>query len=314
MSQYIHFSEEQKEQAASVDLESFLLERGEKLIASGREKRLASNHSITVRGNEWYDHAVCQGGHAISFVQYHYGVNYQDAMLLLLGDSMGTVYPRASERRPEPPKEFVMPEAHSDMRRVFAYLVKNRQLDRAVVSHFAREKLLFEDAQYHNAVFVGVDENGIPRHAHKRSTNSYGKAFRINIEGSDPRHSFHHIGKNGSLFVFEAPIDMLSYISMNPDQWEDSSYVACCGTTAQPVLALAERMPQLQRVYLCMDNDKAGDLASRRIAELLHEKGILTERVSPELKDWNDDLIAEHNNSLEVNDSCSTFGQTLLAR
>ena len=314
MSQYIHFTEEQKEQAASVDLESFLLHRGERLISSGHEKRLASDHSITVRGNEWYDHAVCQGGHAISFVQYHYGLNYQDAMLLLLGDGVGTVYPRASERKPEPPKAFVMPEAHTDMRRVFAYLVKNRKIDREVVSHFAREKLLFEDAQYHNAVFVGVDENDIPRHAHKRSTNSYGKAFRINIEGSDPRHSFHHIGDNGSLFVFEAPIDMLSYISMNPDQWEESSYVACCGTTAQPVLSLTERIPQLRRVYLCMDNDKAGDLASRRIAELLHEKGILTERVSPELKDWNDDLVAEHKNSLEVDESCSTFGQTLLTQ
>ena len=314
MSQYIHFTEEQKEQAASVDLESFLLHRGERLISSGHEKRLASDHSITVRGNEWYDHAVCQGGYAISFVQYHYGLNYQDAMLLLLGDVVGKVYPRASERKPEPPKAFVMPEAHTDMRRVFAYLVKNRQLDREVVSHFAREKLLFEDAQYHNAVFVGVDENGIPRHAHKRSTNSYGKAFRINIEGSDPRYSFHHVGDNGSLFVFEAPIDMLSYISMNPEQWEESSYVACCGTTAQPVLSLAERIPILQRVYLCMDNDKAGDFASRRIAELLHEKGILTERVSPELKDWNDDLIAEHSNSLEADESCSTFGQTLLTQ
>ena len=41
MSQYIHFTEEQKDQAASVDLESFLLHRGEKLIASGHEKRLA---------------------------------------------------------------------------------------------------------------------------------------------------------------------------------------------------------------------------------------------------------------------------------
>ena len=107
---------------------------------------------------------------------------------------------------------------------------------------------------------------------------------------------------------------MLSYISMNPDQWEESSYVACCGTTAQPVLSLTERIPQLRRVYLCMDNDKAGDLASRRIAELLHEKGILTERVSPELKDWNDDLVAEHKNSLEVDESCSTFGQTLLTQ
>ena len=52
--QYIHFTEEQKLRAGAVDLEYFLLGRGEKLIASGREKRLASDHSITVRGNEWY--------------------------------------------------------------------------------------------------------------------------------------------------------------------------------------------------------------------------------------------------------------------
>lgn len=314
MSQYIHFTEEQKEQAASVDLESLLLHRGEKLISSGHEKRLASDHSITVRGNEWYDHAVCQGGHSISFVQYHYGLNYQDAMLLLLGDTQGSVYPRVSERKEEPPKEFSLPEPNKDMRRVFAYLLKNRQIDRDVVAHFAREKLLYEDAKYHNAVFVGLDAEGVPRHAHKRSTNSIGKTFRINIEGSDPRHSFHHIGTNGSLFVFEAPIDLLSYISLNPDKWQENSYVACCGTTAQPVLELVERLPQLQRVYLCMDNDDAGHLACRRIAAMLSEKGILTERVMSELKDWNDDLIAEHKHSLEVEDSCSTFGQTLLAQ
>ena len=61
MAKYIHFTEEQKQQAASVDLERFLQTRGEKLISSGREKRLASDHSITVRGNEWYDHAEERG-------------------------------------------------------------------------------------------------------------------------------------------------------------------------------------------------------------------------------------------------------------
>ena len=90
--------------------------------------------------------------------------------------------------------------------------------------------------------------------------------------------------------------------------------MACCGTTAQPVLELVERLPQLQRVYLCMDNDDAGHLACRRIAAMLSEKGILTERVMSELKDWNDDLIAEHKHSLEVEDSCSTFGQISLAQ
>ena len=66
MSKYIPFTTEQKEQAASVDLEEFLRRRGEKLITSGRDKRLASDHSITIRGCEWYDHAAEQGGRAIS--------------------------------------------------------------------------------------------------------------------------------------------------------------------------------------------------------------------------------------------------------
>lgn len=64
MSSYIHFTEEQKQRAAAVDLEEFLRCRGEKLLSSGREKRLASDHSVTVRGNEWYDHAEERGGHA----------------------------------------------------------------------------------------------------------------------------------------------------------------------------------------------------------------------------------------------------------
>ena len=36
MSTYIHFTEEEKQRAASVDLEEFLRCRGEKLLSSGR--------------------------------------------------------------------------------------------------------------------------------------------------------------------------------------------------------------------------------------------------------------------------------------
>ena len=172
MSTYIHFTEEQKQRAAAVDLEEFLRFRGEKLIPSGREKRLAKDHSVTVRGNEWYDHAEERGGHAVSFVQRFYNLSYPEAVTMLLGGEVGTIYPSAAERVEEPPKPFVLPPIHSDMRRVYAYLVKHRNIDRSVVAHFAREKLLYEDAKYHNAVFVGTDAEGIPRHAHKRSKPS----------------------------------------------------------------------------------------------------------------------------------------------
>ena len=147
----------------------------------------------------------------------------------------------------------------------------------------------YEDAAHHNAVFIGTDEGNCPRHAHLRSTNSFGKAFRLNVESSDPRYSFHHTGTDGSLYVFEAPIDMLSYISMNPHQWQEHSYVACCGTSPIPVMQMLK--PNTQIVYLCLDNDDAGHKASERMAELLHERGVMTERLVPELKDWNDDLL-----------------------
>ena len=92
MSTYIHFTDEQKQRAASVDLEEFLRCRGEKLLTSGREKRLARDHSVTIRGNEWYDHAEERGGHAVSFVQRFYHLSYPEAVTMLLGGELGTVY------------------------------------------------------------------------------------------------------------------------------------------------------------------------------------------------------------------------------
>ena len=193
------------------------------------------------------------------------------------------------------------------MRRVYAYLVKHRNIDRSVVAHFAREKLLYEDAKYHNAVFVGTDEESIPRHAHKRSTNSYGKAFRLNVEGCDPRYSFHHMGTDESLFVFEAPIDMLSYITLHPQDWQRHSYVACCGTSIQPVVKMLERKPQIHTVLLCLDNDEAGHLATQRMKAQL-EANYTVKRLVPENKDWNDDLTTVREQKCEVNIPCQSFG------
>lgn len=45
MSGYVHFTEEQKQRANAVDLEDFLARQGERLLKSGREKRLASHHT-----------------------------------------------------------------------------------------------------------------------------------------------------------------------------------------------------------------------------------------------------------------------------
>lgn len=282
---YIHFTKEEKDRAANTDIEQFLLDGGEALICSGKDKRLSSDHSITIRGNEWFDHSAQKGGTAISFAQKHYDCGYADAVSMLLG---GQQTDHTAES--EPPKVFVLPPANASMRRVFAYLIKERSIHKDVLAAFAHLHLVYEDAEYHNAVFVGMDEGGTPRHAHKRSTNTYGKTFHQNVEGSDPKCSFNYIGNDGSLYVFEAPIDMLSYISLNRESWQDYSYVACCGTSALPVLALLRSRLEIREVYLCLDNDPAGIRAADKLKELLTSGTLYVQRLLPRGKDWNDDL------------------------
>ena len=300
MGKFVYFTSAEKRQANEVDLPSFLLDRGEKLLLAGREYRLVSDHSITVRGPMWYDHAARKGGRAISFVQQFYDKTYPEAVSILLGrDGQGIIPIAKQEPEPQEPKPFALPKPYLTMRRMYAYLTKHRCIDRDVVTAFVQEKMLYEDDPHHNCVFVGLDENGEARHAHLRSTGSQGKVFRINVESSDIKHSFHKNGTDRSLYVFEAPIDLLSHITLYPAGWLEHSYVACCGTSIQPVLKLLERQPQINTVLLCLDNDEAGHLASRRMKEQLAER-YTVERLIPAHKDWNDDLTAEEPSYAQV--------------
>ena len=293
MREYISLTDEQKRRANAVDLEDFLLRRGERLIPSGHDKRLASDHSVTIRGSEWYDHEIRQGGRAIDFVRMYDGCSFQEAVTKLLNGEQGQAFRPAKERKSEPPKPFALPPVHHSMRRVYAYLMKQRHIDRDIITHFARAGTLYEDAEYHNAVFVGTDEHGVARHAQKRSTNSQGRSFKLNVAGSDARYSFHHLGDDGDLYVFEAPIDLLSYLTLHPENWQHHSYVACCGTSYEPVRWMLRQMETPQMVSLCLDHDRAGERGSERMAEqIASEFGIPTRRLISEQKDWNEDLCA----------------------
>ncbi len=297
---YIHFTEEQKRQANAVNLVELLRFKGEPLIRSGPEFRMSNNHSVTVQGNEWYDHAAEKGGGPVSFLTEFYGMSYPEAVLTLLSEDTGQLCPQVAAPKKKVKKEFALPPANSTNRRVFAYLLKHRRLDRDVLTAFVRMGLVYEDQKYHNAVFVGRDSDGTPRHAHKRSTNSQGKSFRMTVEGSDFRHAFNWPGHNSHLLVFEAPIDMLSFISMHTDGcWPKYSYVALCGTSSQPMLGMLERYPQIDTVHFCLDNDQAGQLATKRLAKLARDRGLTVDALVPVLKDWNEDLCANFQQSME---------------
>lgn len=135
MAGFIYFTEEQKRRANEVNLESFLLRQGERLLKSGREKRLASDHSITVRGNQWYDHAIEKGGGAIDFVKMFYGKDFPDAVTMLLDGEQGEVcYSDICEKgKSQGRRKAICPAGEKyRKRRAFAYLTTTEnQQDRS---------------------------------------------------------------------------------------------------------------------------------------------------------------------------------------
>ena len=197
--------------------------------------------------------------------------------------------------REEKPKEFKLPEANENMHRVFAYLIKQRFIAPDIISYFAKRHTLYEDKEHHNAVFVGIDENEVPRQASKRSTNSFGKTFRITCGGSDTRYSFAHFGESEKLFAFEAPIDMLSYLTLNPENWQQHSYIAMNGVYENAVLTALKNHSNLNEIVLCVDNDEGGIEAVDRLKDILGDNGYTdVKRLAPKFNDWNEDLKAQN--------------------
>lgn len=323
MSTYIHFTEEEKYRANEIDLIDFLQSKGEKLLRSGREKRLDSDRSITIRGNRWFDHGAGQGGLAIDFVQYYYGLSFPEAVQTLLGNGHDEIYKTVKDKEIEEVKPFILPSRHSDMRRVFAYLIKARHIDREIISFFAKGKLLYESCElskdkrkeYHNAVFVGLDENKVPRHGHKQGLYTKGRPFKGNVDSSNPCYSFNYMGGSNKLYVFEAPIDMLSFITMNQEDWKEDNYLSLCGLSEQPMVKMIEVYSNVNEVILCLDNDIAGIEAGEKFQDILLNKKVNCKILFPKYKDWNEDIKAilnlpakpseEHPQYLLLDDACS---------
>lgn len=296
---YINFSEDDLYRANNADLVSYLGGCG------GHVKKVGSTYqyiytdgsgthdSVTIHGGKWYDHKNQRGGYAVKFLQEFLGFSFQDSVIELLGGHCNAETVQPVPREPPKPivKPFELPEPNSDMRRVFAYLTKQRFIDPQVISHFAHEHKIYEDGKYHNAVFVGMDENGTAKQASVRSTLSFGKTFRITVTNSDTKYSFSHFGNDEKLFIFEAPIDMLSFITLYQKDWQQHSYVAMNGVYESAVLKALENHVDLRSVYLCTDNDEGGIEAAERLRDILHEHGYADIfRIAPQQKDWNECL------------------------
>ena len=278
--------------ANSMDIVSYLKSHGisVKRVGSAYEWESPTG-KVSIKGNRWYSQYELVGGYPVNFVMKYFGLKFTDAVESLTGKSY-SIMAESYKKEEKENKQFIVPERHDNMNRAFFYLRDERGIDATIINAFANAGLLFEDSEYHNAVFVGKDAEGNIRHIHKRAT-SPDSTFKGNAEASNPEYSFNWRGKSNRLFVFEAPIDMLSYITLHQNGWRNNSYVSLCSTAGIAAMKMLNDNHSIDTVYLCLDNDNAGTVGSQKLAEKIHSLGEYDVwRLYPENKDWNEDLIS----------------------
>ena len=256
----MNYTQAQIDRANAVSLEDFLRTQGETLIKSGREYRWKEHDSLTVRGNKWFRHSQSKGGYPIDFVMEFYGKSFPEAVQLLTGESAEG----QSEASTAPPTAFHLPLHNRTADRAIQYLCESRGLNKTLVEAFLLSGDIYEDAKRHNVVFVGRDRSGTPRYAHVRGTAD---PFRQDIAGSDKSYPFHYEGNGNQLFVFEAPIDLLSFICLYPHEWQIRNYLALGGVSGKALDRFLSERKDTRKVFLCLDSDTAGSEACTRLAQ-----------------------------------------------
>ena len=277
------YTQAQIDRANAVNLEDFLRAQGETLVRSGKEYRWKAHDSLTVCGNKWFRHSQSKGGHPVDFVMEFYGKSFPEAVQMLTGEP-GEVQPEAD---PAPFPAFRLPLRNVTNANILNYLTQERKLSPSLVNFFIAAGDIYEDAAHHNVVFVGRDADGHPRYASSRGIH---EKFRQDAAGAEKAFGFAHRGTDKQLLVFEAPIDLLSFIELFPKNWQQHNYLSLGGVSGKALRQFLSERPDVERVFLCLDSDKAGEDACKRLAALLPDTVSVT-RIQPCMKDWNDVLV-----------------------
>ena len=277
------YTQAQIDKANAVDLEKFLRAQGETLVRSGKEYRWKAHDSLTVCGNKWFRHSQSKGGLPVDFVMEFYGKSFPEAVQMLTGEP-GEVQPEAD---PAPSPAFRLPLRNVTNANILNYLTQERKLSPSLVNFFIAAGDIYEDSSHHNVVFVGRDADGHPRYASSRGIR---EKFRQDAAGAEKAFGFAHRGTDKQLLVFEAPIDLLSFIELFPKNWQQHNYLSLGGVSGKALRQFLSERPDVERVLLCLDADKAGEDACKRLAGLLPDTVSVT-RIQPCMKDWNEVLV-----------------------
>ena len=289
------FTDTEMQIARETDLPELLSHLGYQVKRVGRFHTTAEMDSLRIKDRrKWFRYSQNTGGNAITFLQQFCGKSFSEAVEYLLAfhgrarDSPIKAAPFV--KRDEAQKPLTLPPRNTDDRREFAYLRK-RGIAPQVIRQFLNSGLVYEDAEHHNCVFVGKNSAGQAKYAGLRGTYDLdGPGFKGDAHGSDKNTGFSlpHDSRSDLVLVFEAPIDLMSYLTLHRDT---TNAVALCGLYDGALQTYLQAHPEIRRIALCLDADEPGQKAAQQLQEKYQLQGYAVTVEKPRCgKDWNEYL------------------------
>lgn len=300
------FTESEIEKARQMDLLTYLMsyEPNELVRLKGNVYCTREHDSLKISNGKWYWFSRNIGGRsALDYLIKVRNVPFRKAVGIILGQE--TVKKPVPAPPPSPPKtqtKLLLPEKNEDNDIVTSYL-EDRGIDPVLIETCISYGLIYESAQHHNCIFVGYDDDKIPRYACYRSTNR--SDLKGEASGSDKRYSFRIRHGSNTLHVFESAIDLLSFMTkvrMETGKWIKEDMVSLGGVyhpkekiEEVKLPAALERMLEdnknIVKIVFHLDWDDAGRSSTNALSVLLGRKYLIKDEPPKYGKDMNDELM-----------------------
>ncbi len=291
-------------EAKRMDLLTYLreYEPGELVKFSSNTYTTRTHDSLKISNGKWMWWSRGIGGKsALDYLIKVREMDFVEAVQTIMGNgSVG--FPTCENIKSYEEQPLLLPEKSPTADVVFDYLF-GRGIDYEIINHCLEQELIIESLPYHNAVFIGYDENKEPKYAAYRATNQ--SRIMGDCTGSKKQYSFRLTAENtGEVHLFECAIDLLSYatlMKLEGKEWRQFNLVSLAGVYSPkqkiedskvPVTLgrLLEKDKTIRRIILHLDNDIAGRKATKALQTILSDKYEVVDDPPQYGKDVNDFL------------------------
>ena len=280
----VGYSQSERAAALEVSLTALAQSLGYTPVRSGKHYSLKEMDSLIIYNdqswNRWSGVGNITSGSQIDFLMEFAGITSVPQAIKYLLDFRGynslnnTKYNNHSAKNSSDnvdisntDKNMILPPKNENYRRLYAYLMKTRGIDQEIVSEFVHRKLIYEDAEHHNIVFIGYDKNGEAKYAGMRGTaDLYGHKFKCDVPGNDKNYGVNIVNKNSmEVLVFESVIDSMSFLDIYSRVYNTASnwpnIIVLGMVEDNPLVTFLNENLHIKSIRFCLDNDEAGHKA-----------------------------------------------------